>query len=84
MKTPTAKPPIAKVGVIATILAELRKATKDKPVTKAQLGERLAKAFPDKEPTGLARTVSCQVPGRISREQEVTVKSDGEGGFWIA
>jgi hypothetical protein len=77
--TPTKGP-----GVIATLLDDLRKATKDKPLTKEALLERLTKKFPDREPDSMKKTINCQVPGRIAKEQGVKVHRNEEGGFWIA
>ncbi len=68
-----------KPGVIAEILARLRKG----PATKEQILEHLVKAFPDREAESMKGTINVQVPGRISREQGVKVTKDDKGRYTI-
>ncbi|QDT54477.1 hypothetical protein Pan44_25100 [Caulifigura coniformis] len=69
-------------GVIASIEEFLSKATKEKPITKEGIVERLAKRFPDREVTALTRTTQCQVPGRMSKERGINVVKTDDG-FYI-
>jgi len=57
-------------------------ATKDKPLTKEALGEKLAKRFPDRSAESMMRTVNVQVPARLAKEKGVNVQK-GEGGFGL-
>jgi hypothetical protein len=69
-------------GIIATIVSLLEKATKKKPITKAEIIDVLKKEFPDRDVRGMTRTVHVQVPGRISREKfKLGVTEDGKGFY---
>ena len=57
-----------KPGVIATIVALIEKSGK-KGITKDELLEKLAVAFPDREEDSMKNTVNVQVPNRISKEK---------------
>ena len=70
------------VGVCATIVECYQKASKKKPVTKAEILEVLTKKFPDRDPDKMKSTVSGS-PTWIPLEKKLTVERDGEGGFWI-
>jgi hypothetical protein len=70
-------------GVIASILEFLLKATEDRPITKQRLVEKLVKRFPQRDPEGMSKTVSVQIPNRIKREKGVDVRQN-ENGYWIA
>lgn len=79
------KPATKGVGVIGSILEFLRGASKEEPLSKADLVAKLAKRFPEREAEKMAKTVGVQLPSRIAKEQEVKVEGSAkEGGFWIA
>ena len=71
-----------KPGVIASILEFLSTATKEKPVNKATLCDKLAKRFPERLPDSMMKTINVQVPNRIQKERKLQVKQN-EAGFWI-
>src|SRR5690242_9905472 len=56
-------------GVIGSILEFLMAATKDAPLTKDALLDKLAKRFPDRDADAMRKTINCQVPGRLSKEK---------------
>ncbi len=68
-------------GIIATIQLILQKASAKKPVTKAQIVEKLNKAFPERKAESLANTVGSQVPHRIFRERGFKVKKNDDGYY---
>lgn len=70
------------VGIIGSVVEFLTAATEAKPLTKDQLLEHLVKRFPDRSSDAMKKTINCQVPGRLSREQKVQVCKN-ENGFWI-
>lgn len=83
----TTKPPAGgdkpkKVGVVATIVECLNKASKTKPVTKARVLEVLVERFPDRDPKGMKNTVSGFTTW-IPLEKKGTLETDGKGGFWM-
>lgn len=71
-----------KVGVIASIIEFLGKASAKKPLSKADLAEKLSEKFPDKEKNSMASTINVQVPNRIRKDKGIEV-SKNENGYWI-
>lgn len=71
-------------GVIGSIVEFLSAASEDKPITKKQIVEKLAKRFPDREAEAMAKTVNIQIPGRLKKDKSLDVrKADEGGGYWI-
>lgn len=83
-KAPKGKAPKEpkKPGVIDTILSLLQEASEKKPVTKETIVAKLAKAFPDREPDSMAKTVNVQVPTRLGKDKGVQVHKN-ENGYWV-
>jgi hypothetical protein len=90
-KKKTAAAPAKKVakkkgpGVLSTIADLLQAASAKKPITKAEIAAKLEKAFPDRDPESMAKTVGVQVPSRISTERGIdvqTVKKDGTTAYF--
>jgi hypothetical protein len=71
------KPP----GVISSIVELLSAASKEKPITKDQLVERLAKRFPDRDPKAMRVTCNVQLGSRIERERGIKLHKS-EDGYW--
>lgn len=83
-KTSKEKAEPGKPGVIATILEIVKAASKDKPITSEQILKKLEKAFPEKDPNSMMNTIKVQLPGRMSREKNITILKDEEkGGFYV-
>lgn len=72
------------VGVIGSILEFMTEASKDKPIDKKGLLAKLVKRFPDRDESSMKATINAQVPNRIAKEKKVTVKTNDEGGYWVA
>lgn len=70
------------VGVIATIIAELRKANAKKPTTKEKILAVLVKKFPDRDPKAMKSTISSQVPSGLRTEKGLVVQSNDKG-VWL-
>lgn len=70
------------VGVIATIIAELRKANAKKPTTKEKILAVLVKKFPDRDPKAMKSTISSQVPSGLRTEKGLEVQSNDKG-VWL-
>lgn len=93
-KTPTnkstsKKAPVKRTkfaGVIASIVEELTKATKSKPMTKDALLAQLVERFPDRGDDAMKRTIACQVPSRLLSDKGIKVEKNDEqpAGYWIA
>lgn len=67
-------------GVIDTIEAVLKAAgEKGKGVTKEQIADKLAKAFPDRERDAMLKTVNVQVPSRLKSDRNLKVTKDDNG-----
>lgn len=83
-KEKTAKAPKEKKpGVIATIIEILSNASSSHPVTKETIAHKLAKAFPDRDAEGMAKTVNVQVPTRLGSDKGLVVQKNAEG-YWIS
>jgi len=83
---PVKKPKAKKAkspGVIASIQEFLEKASESKPISRAQILARLVKRFPDHEASSMENTMKVQLPGRMAREKDLTIKQSKKG-FWIA
>lgn len=80
-KAPKKEKEPKKPGVIDTILASLKAASKDSPLTKKDIVKKLVKAFPARAEDSMAKTVNVQVPTRLGTDREVKVKTVdlGEG-----
>lgn len=72
-----------RVGIISEIEARLRKGTKEKPVSRAQILEHLKKKFPDRDEKGMKSTISIQVPRGLIQRKNLDVKGDKDKGFWL-
>lgn len=70
------------VGVIATIIEELRKASAKKPTTKEKILAVLVKKFPDRDPKAMKSTVSSQIPSGLRTEKGLVVQSNDKG-IWL-
>lgn len=82
-KTKKGKKPPKKVGVIATIIEILKKATSKKPVSKDDIVTQLADAFPERDADSMRKTVNVQVPTRIQGDKGLTVNKN-DNGYWIS
>jgi hypothetical protein len=71
------------VGVVASIVEFLSRASAERPLTKARLVEKLAKRFPEKDPQSMRNTVNTQISTSLRVLKGIEVQRDGEGGFWI-
>lgn len=71
-----------KPGIIATIIAMLKKGTEKKPVTKETILEKLIQEFPDRDSKAMKSTISSQVPSGLKAEKDITVKRNDKG-FWV-
>ena len=72
------------VGIIDTIIAILRKASKVKPIRKSAIVAKLVKKYPDREESALKSTVNSQVPHSIQERRGEKVFGTAEKGFWMA
>lgn len=70
-------------GVIDSMIRILQTASKDKPLTKKQVLDRLANKFKDRDPASMWNTTSSYIPNRIYVERGFRVDTDGDGGYWI-
>jgi len=70
-------------GVIASIVEFLKAADSAHPLSKADLLKKLSERFPSRPPEAMAKTINCQVPTRLAKEKQLTVKGSTEAGFWI-
>ena len=89
-KKPVLKKPVktkqkapVRVGVIATIVTCLEKATKRKPITKEEILDVLVEKFPDRESDSMKRTIGLAVPYKLKKEKGLDVQKSDKG-FWIA
>lgn len=73
--------PTGKVGVIAFLEQCLRKATKEKPITRKELAEMLKQQFPERAESAMKATVNAQVPTKMKARKIKVVKSGD--GFYI-
>lgn len=73
-----------KPGVVLKIVETLRSASKKKPATKESILAVLVKAFPERDPKAMIKTVSSQVNGAMKAEKGIDVSTDGAGGYWIS
>jgi hypothetical protein len=79
------------IGIAATVIEILKKASERKPLTKDQIHEALVKAFPDRDPDKMLTSVNNLVPTRLKLVRNINVwkskKKDTEGkpytSFWI-
>jgi hypothetical protein len=79
-----AKKAVKKVsGVIGSMVEFLSAASAAKPLSKAELLEKLVARFKDREADGMKSTINAQLPTRIAKEQGVTIRKD-ESGYWIS
>lgn len=69
---------IKKAGVIQKIFDLV----KDGPITKEKILAQLVKSFPDRQESGMRKTIQVQLPGRMSREKKVKIE-ETEKGFQI-
>lgn len=72
-----------KPGVVAEIVNILKRASKKKPITKAQILDQLVKKFPDRAPHAMKNTISSQVPSALWTEKKLKVATNDKGGFWL-
>jgi len=63
-------------GVIATIVTILSETKKG--VTIDEIVARLTKAFPERNPEGMKKTVKVQIGGRIKKEKGLNVSKDDD------
>ncbi len=66
-------------GVIGTIVACLKEASKKNPVSKKDIVAKLKKAFPDRDEKGMGNTVTIQLGGRLKNEKQLDIVKVGEG-----
>ena len=76
-----------KVGIIATVVAALEKASEKKPLTRDQALSLLEKKFPEREADGMKKTVMIQLPGQLRKKgkaiEEKMMKDGKTKGYWI-
>lgn len=72
-----------KIGVIATIIGLLQKASPKKPLTKAEILKVLVEQFPERTEESMKTTISVQVPSKINREREGLTVKKNDKGYWI-
>ena len=72
-------------GVVRTIVQALRKAgERGRPVTKAEIHERLKRQFPDRDPNKMMTTVNNRVPTYLNKIMGMGVVRDpATGGYYI-
>lgn len=80
---PAASPTASKKpGVCKAIVAMLEEATKEHPVTREQIAERLATMFPERNAKGM-RSTAFNAASWIQTEQGREVKGHKETGWWL-
>lgn len=72
-----------KPGIIATIQECLTKASKETPVTKDAILNKLVKRFPDRDPDAMKNTINIQVPNRMRTDKKLNIVKTAEGGYYI-
>jgi len=70
-------------GVISTILTLVQTADKKTGITKNQIFEKLVELFPDRAGEGMKKTISVQLPGRMSKEKKVNIVKTDKGAFYV-
>jgi hypothetical protein len=70
-------------GVIGSLVEWLSAASAAKPLTKAEMLEKLTARFKDREAETMKSTINAQIPTRIAKEQGVKVQKN-ENGYWIS
>ncbi len=73
-----------KPGVVKKILECLRAASKKRPATKESILAVLVKAFPERDPKAMSKTIGSQVNGAMKVEKGIDVSTDGAGGYWVS
>jgi hypothetical protein len=68
-------------GVISTIF-DLVKSSK-KGISKEEILSKLTELFPDREKEGMSKTISVQLPARMSKERKVKIVKSEDGKFSI-
>lgn len=69
-------------GVIDSIVSILKGASMKEPVTKEEIHKQLCELFPERNKDSMKTTVGIQVPSRLGKDREITVKKN-ENGYWI-
>jgi hypothetical protein len=67
-------------GVITTILSLVTNSGKT-GISKADILSKLTEMFPDHNPEGLGKTISVQLPKRLSKERNVKIEKTEKGNF---
>ncbi len=71
---------VKKVGVITSILEIIQNSG---PISKEQILTKLIKRFPDRDEVGMTKTISAQVPNRLSKEKKVKIQKNNKGKYFI-
>lgn len=69
-------------GICSAILAVLKEASEKKPITKAEILEKMKVLFPDRDPEKLIKTINGQVLYNLPKVAKIPVGRKGDG-FWV-
>lgn len=70
-------------GVIATILASVKAATKTKPATKDSILASLVAKFPDRPADSMKNTITVQMGGRLKKEKGLNIVGSTKEGWYV-